>query len=164
MRAFALIAVKALIIAVVASSVGLGLNALASKPLPWVYVPPKELDLAGVKVPLIDEKEAMKHFEVDGFIFIDTREDEAYSKGHVKGALLLPADQKEERFPEVQPILPEESSLILYCYGPECEMAEKVGLFLAQLGYKHMMIMSAGFPEWKKAGYPVGEAVARGEK
>ncbi len=164
MRAFVLIAVKALIIAVVASSVGLALNAMASKPLPLVYVPPKEMDLAGVKVPLIDEKEANNHFEMDGFIFVDTRGNEAYAQGHVKGALLLPADQKEERFPEVQPLLPEESTLILYCYGPECEMAEEVGRFLAQLGYRHMMIMSAGFPEWKKAGYPVGEAVARGEK
>lgn len=163
-RNIALITLKAAIIAAVASSVGLALNAAASKPLPWVYVPPKYLDLAGIKVPLIDEKEAMKQFELEGTIFVDTREDDAYAKGHVKGALLFPADNMEENFPSVQPLLSEESSLILYCYGPECEMAEKVGLFLAQLGYKRMMIMTAGFPEWKKAGYPVGTSAGRGEK
>lgn len=164
MKAFALIAFKAIVIAAVAAAVGLALNATASKPLALIYIPPKHLDLAGVRVPLIDEKEAMNQYGTEDTIFVDTREAEVYGEGHVKGALLLPADQKEERFPAVQPLLPEESRLILYCYGPECEMAEKVGLFLAQLGYKQMMIMSAGFQKWKGAGYPVGEAADRGDK
>lgn len=164
MRNVASIVIKAFVIAAVASSVGLALNAMASKPLPLVYIPPKHLELGGVKVTLINEKEAKKQFDIEGTIFVDTRETKAYAEGHVKGALLLPADTMEDRFPLIQPLLPEESSLILYCYGPECEMAEKVGLFLAQLGYKRMMIMSAGFPEWKKAGYPVGEGADRGEE
>jgi rhodanese-related sulfurtransferase len=38
--------------------------------------------------------------------------------------------------------MPEDSRLILYCYGPQCDMAEEVAKFLVQLGYKKMMIMS----------------------
>jgi rhodanese-related sulfurtransferase len=34
-------------------------------------------------------------------------------------------------------------------------MAEEVARFLAQLGYRKMTIMSAGYRAWEEAGYPV---------
>jgi len=34
-------------------------------------------------------------------------------------------------------------------------MAEKVGEFLARMGYRNLLIMSSGFPAWLKAKYPV---------
>ncbi len=78
-----------------------------------------------------------------------------YAKSHVKGAICLPPDDVEERFPVVEVLIPSDSRIILYCYGPECDMAERVGTFLAQLGYKNMMIMSSGFSAWEKAKFPV---------
>jgi len=149
------ILIRALVIAVAASLAGLGSNVLSEKPLPWVYVPPQEILLEGVRVTLIDEKEARRLFDEPSTIFLDTRKEEDYRKGHVKGALLLPPHEKEERFPSFQPLFSENSRLILYCYGPECDMAEQVGSFLVQLGYKNMMIMTAGFRAWEKAGNPV---------
>ena len=88
-------------------------------------------------------------------VFVDSRKCLDYAKAHVRGALCLPPDDVEQRFPSVEPLVPPESRVILYCYGPECDMAEKVGLFLAELGYKNMMIMSSGFPAWQKAKLPV---------
>jgi len=147
---------RAFVIAAAAAAVGLGLNAVSSKPIPWVYVPPTLLELpGGVKVTLIDEKEARKYFDKDGTIFVDSRHRDDYEKKHVKGALFLAPDDKEEQFVAVQPLMPEESRLILYCYGPQCEMAEEVARFLVQLGYKQMMIMTAGFKAWAEAGYPI---------
>lgn len=155
MKTYTGILLRGIIIAVLASVVGLGLNVVSSKPLPWVYVPPNEVELAGgVKVALIDEKEARKHFEEDGTVFIDSRHKDDYDKQHVKGALFLTPDTKEEQFVAVQPLMPEDARLILYCYGPQCDMAEEVAKFLVQLGYKHMMIMSAGFKAWQQAKYP----------
>ena len=78
-----------------------------------------------------------------------------YAKSHVKGATCLPPDDVEQRFPSVEPLIPSDNRVILYCYGPECDMAEKVGEFLAQMGYKNMLIMSSGFPAWEKANDPV---------
>jgi rhodanese-related sulfurtransferase len=147
---------RALIILAVASAVGLGLNVVSSKPIPWIYVPPEELQLqGGVKVPLLDEKEARKLFDEEGVVFVDTRHKEDYEKRHVKGAIFLPPDNKEEQFVAVQPLLPEDARLILYCYGPQCEMAEEVANFLVQLGYKKMIIMTAGYKAWEQAEYPV---------
>ena len=118
-------------------------------------LPPKKVALAGVTVQLIDEKEAAKFLDDPATVFVDSRKCPDYAKSHVKGAVCLPPDDVEQRFPSVEPLIPSESRVILYCYGPECDMAEKVGEFLAQMGYKNMLIMSSGFPAWLKAKYPV---------
>jgi len=155
MKRYFLIAARAVAILICASLIGLGLNLTNPKPLPWVYVPPNEIEVGGMKIPLIDEKAAYGFFGSEGTVFVDTRKKEDYSKSHIKGAIFLAPEEKEEMFPLVQPLLPEDSRVILYCYGPECDMAEKVVDFLAQLGYTNMMIMSAGFRAWESAGHPV---------
>jgi rhodanese-related sulfurtransferase len=155
MKKYILIVVKAVLILVCASLIGLGVNLTRSKPLPLEYVPPKQIEVRGVKIPLIGEQAAFKFFGSDGTVFVDTRKKEDYSESHVKGAVFLGSEEKEDLFPAVQPFLPEDARLILYCYGPECDMAEEVADLLAQLGYRNMMIMSAGFRAWEKAGHPV---------
>ena len=146
---------RAILITVAASLIGLGTNFVSSKPVPWMYVPPNELEISGLKVPLIDEKAARKLIDEEGTLFVDTRHKEDYDKKRVKGAIFLSPGDKEGQFVAVQPLLPEDARLILYCYGPQCEMAEEVARFLAQLDYKKMIIISAGFRAWEQAGYPV---------
>jgi rhodanese-related sulfurtransferase len=155
MKAFGTLVIKALIIAMGFSIIGLILNLGSDQPVPWGYAPPKDIVLAGVRVPLIDENQAAKHFDDGSTVFVDSRKCSDYAKSHVKGAICLPPDDVEERFPAVEPLIPPESRVILYCYGPECDMAEKVGTFLAQMGYKNMMIMTSGFPAWEKAKFPI---------
>jgi rhodanese-related sulfurtransferase len=155
MKQLVSISVRALVILVFWGLIGIGVNALSSKGVPWQYVAPKEVVVSGVRVPLVDEKEAFKFLDDPESVFLDTREKEHFVEGHVKGALSLPKKEMEERFLVIQPLAPEDKRLILYCYGPECEDAERVADFLAQLGYKNMAIMSPGFPGWKQAGYPV---------
>lgn len=145
-------------IAVVASVLGLAYNLAVSRALPLVYVPPVRVELSGVMAPLIDEREARRFINDPETVYIDTRLEKDFAKSRIRGAVFLQPEGKEERFPEVQPLIPEDARLILYCYGPECPMAEEVGLFLAQLGYRRMMIMNAGFRAWEKAGYPVDKA------
>jgi rhodanese-related sulfurtransferase len=146
---------RAFLIAVAALLVGLGTNLVSSKPVPWMYVPPHEMEISGLKVPLIGAKAARKLMDEEGTIFLDTRHKDDYDKKHVRGAISLSPDDKEEQFVAVQQLLPEDARLILYCYGPQCEMAEEVARFLAQLDYKKMIIMNAGFRAWEQAGYPV---------
>ncbi len=155
MKKYLIIVLQALAIVVVASMIGLGVNLVSSKGIAWIYVPPEEVVVSGLKIPLVDEQTAHRHYESGATIFLDTREKEPYADGHIKGAFHLPSPEKEERFPAVEPLIGEDALLILYCHGPECEMAEEVAGFLAQLGYKKMMIMTSGFHAWEKAGYPV---------
>lgn len=154
---------KALLIALVGATIGLASNQLSHKPLPLVYTPPAEVVLSGIGVPLIDEREAKRHLNDPNTVFVDTRLEKDYSISHVKGAVFLEPATKEDRFPLVQPLLPQDGRLILYCYGPECPMAEEVAAFLVQLGYKKIMIMVTGFKAWEKQGYPIEKGMARSE-
>lgn len=157
MKEFSSLVLRALGIVIVFTSIGAMVNAASQKRLPWIYTPPKEIVLAGVTVPLIDEKEAVRFLHDAESVFVDTRKEADYRKAHVKGSVFMSHRGMEEGFLSVRHLLPDEARLILYCYGPGCHMAERVAEFLAHCGYKKMMIMSAGFHAWKKAGYPVGK-------
>jgi rhodanese-related sulfurtransferase len=158
------IILRSLLIVFIGAAIGFGVNAARPTGLPLVYIPKKDLTIAGVKVPLVNEKEAEQFLNDPQTVFVDTRKEEDYRESHVKSAIFLPADDVEERFMMVQGLMPEDSRIILYCSGPECEMAEKVGQFLAKNGYKNMMIMTAGFHAWEKAGYPVEGEVKKSER
>lgn len=150
--------VRALIIAGIWGVVGVGANLVATTPIPWIYEPPRTLDLEGVKVPLVDEKQAREFMESADTMFVDSRNQEDYAKSHVKGSVFLSPDDVQERFISAEPLLPKDSRIVLYCYGPECDMAERVAGFLVQMGYRNLAIMSAGFTAWTTAGYPVETA------
>lgn len=155
MKKFVRILIRALIIAVIASAIGLSVNFISPKGIPLIYVRPQEKVIAGVKVPLVDAKTAYGHFKEVTTKFVDTRTEEEFEEAHVKGAICLPTEEITEMYPEVQPLLERDALLILYCHGPDCDLAEQAAEFLAQLGYKKMLIMVSGFPAWKAAGYPV---------
>lgn len=155
MKTYVGIVLRALAIVVIASAIGLGVNTVSPNRIPWVYSPPKEVVVGDHRIPLIDEQRAFELFAEGDAIFLDTREHADFAESHVEGALSLPEPEKQERFVAVAPLLRQDAPIVLYCTGPECEMAEHVAVFLAQLGYSNLMIMSSGMPGWKEAGYPV---------
>jgi rhodanese-related sulfurtransferase len=155
MKAFVAVLVRAFVLAVAFSSAGLVSNFASDAPLPWVYNPPNEVELGGVKVRLVNEREAVSYLDDPETVFVDSRTCADYAKSRIKGAICLPPESVEQRFPTVEPLIPLESRVILYCYGPECDMAERVAEFLAQVGYRNMMIMNSGFPAWQRAKFPV---------
>lgn len=156
MKAYLGILVRAVIITIVAAAIGVGVNFLSPKGIPLVYTPRAEVVVAsGRKIPIIDEKKASEYLEAGETVFVDARPREEFDEGHVKDAVSLPAEAKEERYVEVQPLLLLDSKIIVYCSGPECRDAETVAKFLDQLGYEKLAVMGSGYFAWKKAGYPV---------
>lgn len=146
--------IRAAIIVGLWGAIGLGVNLASPRAIPWIYVQAKAVGLSGVKVQLIDEKAARKHFGNGDAVFVDARSREDYDKSHVEGAVFLGPENVEERFASVQALLHEKSKIVLYCHGPECDMAERVAEFLGQVGYRNMTIMSAGYSAWERAGFP----------
>ena len=155
MKAMVAIISKSVVIAVTLASIGIFANLASNDPLPFIYQSPVNISLAGVDVPLIDEREAFRLFSDPSTTFIDSRKYADYVRSHVKGAIFLPPEDIERRFLPVEPMISPDGRMVLYCYGPECDMAERVAMFLVQRGYRRMMIMTAGFPKWEKAKYPV---------
>lgn len=146
---------RSLTIALFWGAIGVGVNSISATPAPWIYQPAKSLDLEGVKVELIDEKQARDYWGRPDTVFVDSRKQKDYEKSRVKGSLFLAPDDLEERFVTIETLLPQDSRVVLYCYGPECDMAEKVAVFMAKIGYRNLAVMNAGFDAWEKAGYPV---------
>jgi len=155
MKTSADLVIRALLIALAFAFLGTMVNQAADDRLPWIFTPSRQVIVAGVTVPLINEREAFRFLNDPGTVFIDSRGCPEYARSHVRGAICMPPDDMEDRFPSVEPLIPPDNRIILYCYGPQCDMAEKVGAFLAQLGYRNLLIMSSGFPAWLKAKYPV---------
>jgi rhodanese-related sulfurtransferase len=145
---------QAVAIAVVASLVGLGVNTVSPRGIPLVYTPPQTIQVGDLEIPVIDEASAFELYEKGTAVFLDAREEEDFSQGRIPGAMCLPEPHMQERFPMIEPLLPEDSTIVLYCSGPECHMAEQVAGFLAQLGYQDMHIMTAGYIGWEQAGFP----------
>ena len=141
MKAYLGILIRAIIITIVASAVGIGVNFFSPKGIPWVYTPPVEVVASsGRKIPVIDEKKAHESLADGETIFVDARPKEEFDEGHVQDAISLPAEAKEERYVAVQPLLLPDSRIIVYCSGPECRDAEHVAEFLDQLGYHKLAV------------------------
>lgn len=155
MREFGAIFIRAVLIAVAASLLGLGVNLVSPKGVPWIYVRPDKIEVDGVTIPIISEEKALGFLDDGQTIFLDTRNSEDYAESHIKGAISLPDTKKEERFPVVESLLPKDERIILYCTGPECHMAENVAVFLAKLGFQNLMLMPGGIEGWEKAGHPL---------
>jgi len=78
-----------------------------------------------------------------------------YAKGHVPGAISIP----NTRFDKQANMLPadKKSPLIFYCGGVKCPLSVKSATKAKGMGYTNVMVFQAGFPAWKKAGFPVAK-------
>ncbi|GAA3053453.1 rhodanese-like domain-containing protein [Actinokineospora globicatena] len=91
-----------------------------------------------------------------GFTLVDTRSTEAWSQGHVLGAVHLPTKDVAARAAE---LVPAGTAVVTYCWGPGCNGATKAALEFAKLGYP-VREMLGGFEYWAREGFPVeGRAV-----
>jgi len=89
----------------------------------------------------------------DDLIVLDVRERDAYEKGHVPGARLLPRGQLELR---VNTDLPDPTRRILAC----CELgyiSTLAAATLRDLGFAHAVALDGGMKAWREAGYPLKE-------
>jgi len=85
------------------------------------------------------------------FVVVDARSEQAYEQGHLPGAISLPhrsIDQGSTAH------LNKDRLVVVYCWGPACNAAQKAGLRLSRLGFK-VKEMIGGFEYWVKEGFPV---------
>jgi rhodanese-related sulfurtransferase len=119
------------------------------------------------KPPVIKDKAdisiadaAALHTNGDGLtFFIDAREPHEFFAGHIEGSMSIPASVLRRGRPQkVADNLPEIPVVVVYCGGGDCHASEDVADFLRQwvksIGV--IRIMHAGYPEWAKAGLPIG--------
>lgn len=90
------------------------------------------------------------------FILIDLRSAEEYEKEHIVGAVSIPAykDKDHSDYGAVDRIvgafrdLPQDKSIIVYCYSMPCMTGRKVGQMLTEHGI-YVQHLGIGWNEWR---------------
>lgn len=125
---------------------------------------------AVARVPAADTAEAIAHFSgrlafetdvsdvhsdlelgIPNLVIVDSRGDDAWQQGHVRGAVHLPTGDIASRAGE---IIPAPSLVVTYCWGPGCNGATRAALEFAKLGYP-VKEMLGGYEYWVREGLPV---------
>ncbi|MQY05138.1 rhodanese-like domain-containing protein [Actinomadura macrotermitis] len=86
-----------------------------------------------------------------GVVVVDSRSAVCWNQGHVRGAIHLPTAQIAERAGE---LVSRDATVVVYCWGPGCNGAQKAALEFARLGYP-VKEMIGGFEYWAREGFPV---------
>ncbi|MBN1959060.1 MAG: rhodanese-like domain-containing protein [Desulfuromonadales bacterium] len=158
------IVLEAVILFVLASSVGLVLNfklifnAFSGQAFSDASVVDTMSKVLTQKTDLFPFPVALD--ELDGFIsegalLIDSRSEADYRLGHLPGALSLPIADLESGLANFKQQVPFERILITYCSGYGCPDSFDLGARLLKEGYQEVMVYEGGYPEWRDAGRPV---------
>ena len=82
-------------------------------------------------------------------VLVDSRpKRKKYDKGHITGAISIPASQFDKMTGE----LPQDKDqlMVFYCGGYKCKLSHKSAKKAMDLGYTKVKVLSAGYPAWKK--------------
>jgi rhodanese-related sulfurtransferase len=85
---------------------------------------------------------------------VDTRNDAAWTQGHLPGARHLPGREIAERAAD---LVPHGALVVTYCWGPGCNGATRGALAFARLGYQ-VKEMIGGYEYWVREGFAVRTA------
>jgi rhodanese-related sulfurtransferase len=125
---------------------------------------------AVTNIPVAPNAEALRHFAarlafetdvsdvaadlkagVPGIVVVDSRSAGSWIQGHVAGAVHLPTAEIAER---ARDLIPQDVTVVTYCWGPGCNGATRAALEFAKLGYR-VKEMIGGFEYWAREGFPV---------
>ncbi|GAA2454922.1 rhodanese-like domain-containing protein [Agromyces soli] len=99
-----------------------------------------ETDVSDVAVALREEPGA--------FVLVDTRSEASWQQGRVPGAVHLPT----RRIAAEAAALPAGIPVVVYCWGPGCNGAQRAALEFARLGHP-VKEMLGGFEYWVREGF-----------
>ena len=97
-----------------------------------------------------------ERFDKKTCVFLDARKPEEYQESHIPGALNFYGNELEKFAPLVIPqLMDKNQEIITYCHGGDCDLSLQVAKTLMEAGFTHIEIFTGGWPDWKKASYPV---------
>lgn len=102
------------------------------------------------EIELLSAHELDERVEQGNVVVLDVRPESEYDAGHIPGALSAPLEELES----VAEGLPKRREVVAYCRGPYCVYADEAIRLLRARGLRARRL-DVGFPEWRRAGFPV---------
>jgi rhodanese-related sulfurtransferase/DNA-binding transcriptional ArsR family regulator len=96
------------------------------------------------KISIAELRDRLREGEV---VLLDVRPQVEYQAGHLPGAISVPLDELERRLDE----LPRNRTLVAYCRGPHCVLADEAIELLTEQGWT-VVRLEEGVAEWQLAG------------
>ena len=95
----------------------------------------------------VSADELLRRMRQNEVALLDVRPQAEYQTSHLPGALSIPLDELERRLSE----LPHGKTIVAYCRGPYCVLADEALGLLAMRGWK-VARLEEGVAEWQAAG------------
>ncbi|MEO8231445.1 MAG: rhodanese-like domain-containing protein [Ignavibacteriota bacterium] len=87
-------------------------------------------------------------------LFIDARSPEEFAEGHIKDAINIPF-YGSENYSKTISDLNKNETIVTYCSGSDCDIAQLSGEELFEMGFKRVYVFVGGYNEWTKNKYPI---------
>jgi len=144
-------------IALLAVTIGVLVNQMRSDRLTLVadWSPEARLTFKSGASVVISLEEARESFFSQKVVFLDARPPELYQEGHIQSARNLPWEAVEEYFDAVMTDIPQDSLIITYCDGVNCELSKDLALELFYRGYEKVRVLVTGWGLWKENQLPI---------
>ena len=106
-------------------------------------------------IPLLGLSDAEALWRDRSTLFIDVRSAADYDYGHIAGAINMPDEEFEQRFPELKPRLERAGNIVVYCKSADCGKSLWSALRLRDAGLLQTKIYPYGWNEWYNHGLPI---------
>lgn len=149
------------LLALVAASLLLAwaVNTFRPGGLPWIGSPDdvaveqeEEEERFGISV-----QTAQQAWERDMALFVDSRSQQSFRRGHIPGAVNLPLNEVACEGPGLleHTIPGKDTVLVVYGFEATCTTSEMLASLLRRMGYLNIVEMPDGIVGWEVAGLPV---------
>ncbi|MDY6906391.1 MAG: rhodanese-like domain-containing protein [Thermodesulfobacteriota bacterium] len=105
--------------------------------------------------PVVDMQAAKELIESDTCIFVDARSCEAYTDGHLPGAVSLPVYDIENCIFDFLDTHAADITVVTYCSGIKCTDSHFLAEELAAAGYEDVRIFAQGMEAWQEERMPI---------
>lgn len=139
---------QTLVIILAGAALGLAANEVSPRRILFL-TPPKALPQVTDTISL---EVANTLWSSGTALFLDARATADYNAGHIAGALSLPIEEFDDHYPQVQPMLTPDSSIVAYCDGVDCDLSHRLMDRLRELGYHNVRLLANGWTAWHTAG------------
>ncbi len=95
-------------------------------------------------------------------LFLDARSVSSFTRGHIQKALSLPVQSFTTRAPALSKELKTAATLITYCSGEHCPLAQELAELLIEEGYRNVRVLKNGWSQWQQENLPIVENSAQG--